>query len=145
LLTVGELGARNGSEALWLQWLDVELDGGFVRIVTGRGGHRTKTGRSRRLPMSPRLQSAMRAHFARYRFAAYDGRSTPWVFHHDYSQRTYTAGERVKSFHTAFRSAVKRAKLPPNLWVYDLRHRRITNWLGEGQSPVHVRDAGRPR
>jgi hypothetical protein len=36
---------------------------------------------------------------------------------------------------------VKRAKLPPNLWVYDLRHRRITNWLGEGQSPVRVPDA----
>jgi integrase len=79
LLTVGELGARNESEVLWLQWPDVELDSGFVRIVTGRGGHRTKTGRSRWVPMSPRLQSAMRAHFARYRFAAYDGNVPKFV------------------------------------------------------------------
>jgi hypothetical protein len=26
-------------------------------------------------------------------------------------------------------------------WIYDLCHQPITNWLGEGQSPVHVRDA----
>jgi hypothetical protein len=32
--------------------------------------------------MTPRLRQAMKDHFARFRFATYDGERSPWVFHH---------------------------------------------------------------
>src|SRR5262249_41034607 len=73
VLVLGETGGRCKSEVLWLQWDDVHLDDGFLRVVTGRNGHRTKGGKSRWVPMTPRLITAFKRHFARYRFAAYDG------------------------------------------------------------------------
>ncbi len=51
------------------------------------------------------------------------------------------AGARVQSLHSAFRAAVRRAKLPIALRQHDLRHRRVTMWLAEGQSATLVREA----
>ncbi len=55
---------RCDSEALRLQWQDVDFFTGFIRVVSGRDGHRTKTGKSRDIPMTPRLTAALRDYFA---------------------------------------------------------------------------------
>jgi len=141
VLALNETGARCESEMLWLRWEDIDLEEGFVQIVSGRDGHRTKGGRSRWTPMTTRLRQAMRQHFAAYRFAVYGAQPTPWLFHHLVSQRKHKAGERVKSFYDAFKGAAKRASLPPTFVQHDLRHRRVTTWLAEEKNPVHVRDA----
>src|SRR5690348_17180855 len=77
VLLLGETGARCESEALWLKWEDVELTEAFLWIASGRDGHRTKSGRGRWVPMTEKLTAAMKTHFARYRFATYDGNQSP--------------------------------------------------------------------
>jgi site-specific recombinase XerD len=137
VLTLGETGGRCVSEALHLRWEDVDLAEGFIQIRSeGRDKHRTKSGRSRYVPMTPRLHEAMREHFARRRLAG-----SQWVFHHERDRRGGKAGERVKSFRTAFDSAQKVAGIPDAFHRHDLRHRRVTTWLAQGANPVHVREA----
>ncbi|CAN5296233.1 site-specific integrase [soil metagenome] len=137
----GEAGTRCESEALWLRWEDVDLEKGFVAIVSGRAGHRTKGGRSRHVPLTPRLRAALREHFARYRFAAYDGERPECVFHHTETRRHYKAGQRVRSFRAAVSNAARRAKVASGWHLHDLRHRRVTTWLAEGKSAVLVMKA----
>ena len=59
--TLGEAGVRCDSEALHLRWEDVDLEEGFLWISSGRAGHRTKSGKGRWVPMTPKLRQAMRA------------------------------------------------------------------------------------
>jgi integrase len=61
VMILGESGGRCKSEGLWLEWDDVKPDDGFMQVVTGRNGHGTKGGKSRWVPMTPRLVMAMRA------------------------------------------------------------------------------------
>ncbi len=141
VLLLGETGTRALSEGLKLRWEDVDLEGGFVQVTSGQGGKRTKSGKSRWVPMTPRLLTAMRDHFARYRFATYRGKRSPWVFHHDRDHRQCRAGERIKTMVVGFKGAAARAKLPKALRQHDLRHRRVTTWLADGKNPVHVKEA----
>src|SRR5207302_5750601 len=80
VVVLAEAGLRDESEALWLRWEDFHIDDGFLTIVSGRGGHRTKSGKSRWVPMTKRLRDAVRvyrqSHFA-------DG----WVFAHPLTAR----------------------------------------------------------
>jgi len=137
VLVLGETGARDESEALWLRWEDIDLDGGFLRIVSGRRGHRTKSGKDRWTPMTSALVAAMREHFAAHRLS---GRSE-WVFHHDRTRRHYHEGDRIRSLRTAVLAAAERAKLPAGWHLHDLRHRRVTTWLAEGRDVVKVKEA----
>ncbi len=50
-------------------------------------------------------------------------------------------GDRIQSLYSAFKAAAGRANLPPDFVQHDLRHRRITTWLAEGQSVVKVKEA----
>jgi integrase len=111
VLLLGETGMRCESEALHLTWADVRLDDGFV-WVPQRDGHRTKGGKGRWTPMTPQLATAMRSHFARYRFVKYKVVSVPWIFHHDHTSRTYEAGQRIGSLRGSFHRAARLAKLP---------------------------------
>lgn len=147
VLVLGETGARDESEALWLRWEDVDFERGFLTIISGRDGHRTKSGRTRFVPMTARLKAALKEHFATYRLSG----SSEWVFFHLRTRRHHLRGTRVHSLRAAVRNAVARANLAlqrdkrdpiPEAWVmHDLRHRRVTTWLGEGKSPVHVQQA----
>jgi len=137
VLVLGETGARDESEALWLRWEDIDLDGGFLRIVSGRRGHRTKSGKDRWTPMTSALVAAMREHFAAHRLS---GRSE-WVFHHDRTRRHYHEGDRIRSLRTGVLAAAERAKLPAGWHLHDLRHRRVTTWLAEGKDVVKVKEA----
>lgn len=139
VLVLGETGVRCDSEALWLRWEDVDLEARLLHVESVRKGRRTKSGKSRRVPLTRRLRDAMRGHMARFRFAQYGSppMPTPWVFHHDVKRRHAKAGDRIRSLRRAFAGAVKRAELPEDLNQHDLRHRRVTVWLAEGQ-PAHI-------
>lgn len=137
---MGETGARCESEVLWWRWDDLDFEGGFVKIAM-RDGHRTKGGKERWVPMTSVLRSALRPHVARFRFLTYNDEPTPWVFHHPTANRGAKPGERIGGLRRAFQSAARRAGLPAGLHQHDLRHRRITTWLGQGKNPVHVKEA----
>ncbi|HUK20581.1 MAG TPA: tyrosine-type recombinase/integrase [Gemmatimonadales bacterium] len=137
VLVLGETGARDESEALWLRWEDIDLEGGFLRIASGRNGHRTKSGKDRWTPMTPALATAMREHFAAFRLAS----PSPWLFHHTRTRRHHKADDRIRSLRAAVRAAADRAKLPAAWHLHDLRHRRVTTWLAQGKNPVHVKEA----
>jgi site-specific recombinase XerD len=141
VLVLGEAGLRCESEALWLRWDDVDLKEEFLHVVSGRDRHRTKSGRQRYVPMTSALIDAMRDHFARYRFAVYDGAQSPWIFHHAHNRRHARAGDRLRSLRAGFENAVRRAKIPAELNQHDLRHRRVTTWLADEKNPVHVKEA----
>ena len=91
--------------------------------------------------MTARLWKAMREHFAAFRFVQYNGRASPWVFHHLTTKRTHKAGRRLQSLRSAFNAAKRRASCPAGFVRHDLRHRRVTTWLAEGKSPVLVKEA----
>jgi integrase len=141
VLVLGEAGLRANTEALRLQWDDVDLEGGFLQVVSGRDGHRTKAGKSRWVPLTPRLKAALQEHYASYRFATYEGKRTAWVFHHDHDHHTRKAGERIKNFRHGYKAAAQRAKLSILLRQHDLRHRRVTSWLAEGKGAALVQEA----
>ena len=135
VLFLAETGARCESEASFVRFEDID-------IVSGRDGHRTKSGRSRAVPLTSRLREDLRDHMATYRMRSYrGGKRSEWVFHHLTTRRTAIAGERIKSLRAAFAGAVKRAGLPRDLNQHDLRHRRVTTWLAAGRSPVLVQKA----
>jgi site-specific recombinase XerC len=69
-LVLNETGMRCESEALWLRWEDVALDARRITIRGRFGEHRTKSGKGRVVPITPRLHDALREYFARYRFTA---------------------------------------------------------------------------
>lgn len=149
VLTLGETGVRCDSEALWLRWQDVDVESGFVTVETVRKGRRTKSGKSRKVPMTPRLRKAYREHMAAFRMQTYGtpAKRSPWVFHHPVARRRAKAGERIGSLRRGFEAAVQRAreslehpedsKLSEELNQHDLRHRRVTTWLAEGK-PAHL-------
>jgi integrase len=140
LLLLGESGVRSKSEALWLRWEDVDLEGGFLFVASSRE-HRTKGGKGRWVPLTQRLLAALRAHAALFRLATYDGERSPWLFHHEFTRRTHRAGTRIASLDVSARAAIQRAGLPKGFRIHDLRHRRVTSWLAEGQNIVHVKEA----
>lgn len=137
VLVLGETGVRCESEALWLRWEDVDLGRGLLTVESVRKGRRTKSGKSRRVPMTKRLREALRDHMARYRFKTYHGERTRWIFHHLTDRRRAKAGQRIGSLRRGFEAAVERAELPADLNQHDLRHRRVTTWLQEGH-PAHI-------
>jgi integrase len=141
VLLLAETGCRAYSEALHLRWEDVDLPCGFLHIVSGRDGHRTKSGASRFVPLTARLRDALRDHAAAYRMNAYRGKRSPWVFHHTRDHRLYKAGQRIKDYKKAFSTARAAAKLPESLRQHDLRHRRVTTWLAAGQPASLVQEA----
>ncbi len=133
-----EAGLRCESEVLWLQWSDVNRVPGFLEVVSGRDGHQTKSDRTREVPITARLRQAFADHAVTYR---QDGTHSPWVFHDE-------LGNRIRRLDDAFRRARNRARKPRRQGdvvltstfkrAHDLRARRITTWLDEGQNVMHV-------
>ncbi|HEX2095178.1 MAG TPA: tyrosine-type recombinase/integrase [Longimicrobiaceae bacterium] len=138
-LLLGETGARAVTEGMRVRWTDVDLERGFLRIPSNKR-HRTKSGKGRSVPLTPRLEAALREHFATYRLASYDGRRPEYVFHYTRTARRAKAGERIRSFRSGMTKAIAAAELPEGFRVHDLRHRRVTTWLTEGKNPVHVKE-----
>jgi integrase len=133
-----EAGLRCESEVLWLQWSDVNRIPGYLQVVSGRDGHQTKSDRTREVPITARLRQAFAEHTAAYQ---QDGTDSPWVFHDE-------LGNRIRRLDDAFRRARNRARKSRRQGdvvvtatfkrAHDLRARRITTWLDEGQNVMHV-------
>ncbi len=137
VLLLGETGCRCESEALWLNWGDIDFTAGFITVVSGRDKHRTKSGESRQVPMTPRLITALKEHFAAYRFAS----QSKFVLHHPATKRHHKQAGRIGTLRQGFKNAAKRAKLSTQFRQHDLRHRRVTTWLSAGKSPALVQRA----
>lgn len=147
---LGETGVRPWSEGLWVQWSDLKLDYsvnggsdtvGMLSVVSRSGEGRTKSGKSRKVPLTPRARRVLREHMAEYRLQRYDGQRTPWCFHHVHDGRTARAGDRLKTLRGALQKAAERAKLPDAWQPRDLRIRRSVTWLRAGHSPRTVQKA----
>ena len=118
----------------------------LLHYTSGRDGHRTKSGKGRWVPLSLRLwvplslrlKEELGAHYARFRLKTYRDRRSPWVFH---LTRGARAGQRAGEYRGPVQTAATKAELPEGWRLHDLRHRRVTIWLGEGKSPVHVKEA----
>ena len=67
VLLLADTGLRAHSEALRLRWEDLDLQEGFIHVRSGRDGHRTKSGKSRWVPLTPRLRQALQDHAAQFR------------------------------------------------------------------------------
>jgi len=118
---LAESGLRAESEALWLHRDDVDLDAGFLEVVSGRNGHSTKSGKSRFVPITDHLRPKLVEHLGR------KGRPlSPWLFCHEVTRRHHSAGERITSLRRAVKAAARIAGLPKEWHVHDLRHRRVT-------------------
>lgn len=141
VLLLGETGLRALSEALWLRWGDLDLEEGFLHVVSGRDGHRVKSGKDRHVPLTPRIRQRLSDHAARYRLQMYNGERTPWVFHIRRRYKDNPAGSRRRTFQHALQKASEKAGLPDRWRPHDLRHRRVTTWLAEGHSPALVQEA----
>ena len=137
VLVLGEAGLRCESEALWLRWQDLDFEGGFLTVEGARKGVRTKSGKSRKVPITRRLREALQDHAASFRMATYHGERSAWVFHNLTDRGKGTAGNRITTLRDGFERAVERAGIPAELHQHDLRHRRVTTWLQEGH-PIHL-------
>ncbi len=123
-----------------MRWEDLDLGAGFVWIDSGRKGRRTKSGKGRWVPLTPRLSDALSEHRARYRLITYGGQRSRWVFHHTRRRRNSKPGERIGSLRRAFQNAGERAKLPDGFRGHDLRHRRVTTWLAAGKDVTKIKE-----
>jgi integrase/recombinase XerD len=141
VLLLGETGMRCHSEALWLKWEDVDTQAGFLWVDSGSNGHRTKSGKGRWVPLTPRLGEALSDHAARYRLATYNGQRSPWLLHHERTRGTYVAGQRIRTIRDSLKKARAAAELPEGFRAHDLRHRRVTSWLAEGKPVTMVKEA----
>ena len=143
ILLLADTGVRSGAEALQLRWEDVDLAGGFLHVKSAPG-RRTKSGRSRHVPLTARLRKALQEHASLYRMATYGpdgGARSPFVFHYVTTSRTAVAESRCTTMRAAFERVARAAKMPPGFRAHDLRHRRVTTWLADGKNPVHVKEA----
>lgn len=111
LLLLLDTGARM-SEAIELEWRDVDLAG--ARVIFWR----TKSGQRRNAPLSPRTVAALASLPHRegrvFRWTASDGRRVS-----DYADRGRREGGQIK---TAWRGAIRRAGLNPAFTPHTLRH-----------------------
>lgn len=109
------LGWRKG-EVLGLTWDRVDLVEGTVRLDTGM----TKSGRGREVHMPQRLRTLLN----RLRVERdVDYPTCPWVFHR--------VGDEIRSMHTAWRGACKRAGFEGRLF-HDLRRSAARTMLQRG-------------
>jgi integrase len=112
------------SEALGLQWAQVDFDAGEVRVTAARS--KNKTGRSFPFRVLPPLAELLEEQRARTRaIEKQTGRIIPHVFHRD--------GEPIRDMRGAWDAACERAKVP-GAWIHDLRRTAVRNLERAGVS-----------
>lgn len=134
IVTAIETGARSESEVLWLQWRDLDFQQRTIAFAHGRDGRRLKDGESKVLPMSARLDAALRRHAENYRLAL----GSPYVFSSPVKRGRRQVGQRIASLRRGFKAAAKRAGFE-GMRVHDLRHSTATLMLSRGHSIELVR------
>lgn len=107
-------------EILNLQWHQVNLDEGWVRLDAGT----TKTGEGRLAYLSPALLETLRAHHvATKQLERERGFIIPWVFHR--------RGRRILRFLASWQTACRKAGVPGMLF-HDLRRTAVRNMVRAG-------------
>jgi len=113
-------GWRVRSEALPMQWRQVDFEAGTVRLDPGT----TKNGKGRVFIMTGELRAVLTAQQAYTEKVQRErGCIVPWVFHRD--------GERIRDFRRAWETACKRAGCPGRL-VHDFRRTAVRNTVRAG-------------
>lgn len=97
-----------------VRWVDVDLERGFLRIPSNKR-HRTKSGKGRSVPLTPRLEAALREHFAAFRLASYDGTRPEYVFHYHLARGRQEPGAVKKAMgHSDLRTTMAYTHLLPD-------------------------------
>lgn len=113
-------GWRTRSEVLPLQWRQVDLSSGAIRLEPGS----TKNREGRLIFMTPELKDILLARKAETEsLQKATGKLIPWVFHRD--------GEPIRDFRVAWKSACIKAGLP-GILVHDLRRSATRNFEQKG-------------
>jgi len=113
-------GWRIRSEALPLQWRQVDFEAGTVRLDPGT----TKNGDGRVLVMTEELRRVLAAQRAYTDTVQRErGIICPWVFHRD--------GERIRDFRHAWQTACRNAGLPGRI-PHDFRRTAVRNMVRAG-------------
>jgi len=112
-------GWRINSEVLPLQWRQVDLVAGEIRLDPGT----TKNGEGRVFPLTRELRALMEAQQDRRDALRDRGTICPWIFQHD--------GRRVKSFRWSWERACRLAGCPGRL-LHDLRRTAVRNLVRAG-------------
>lgn len=136
ILLLAETGMRAYSEALALEWSDVDVVTGTITIRSTPTA-RNKSGKTRVVPITKRLVKAAKDHAAQFQLA----HRSAYVFTHERTLRAAKEGERVLSFRDSFAAAARTAELPTGFRPHDLRHRRVTTWLGNKKAAQLVQAA----
>lgn len=114
-------GWRRG-ELLGLQWRQVDMDAGTIRLAAGT----TKNGQGRVFPMTPEIREILTAQLAHTRqVERARGLVCPHVFHRH--------GKPLTDFYTAWRQACRAAGLPGRLF-HDFRRSAARNLALAGVS-----------
>ena len=115
-------GWRIPSEVLTLQWRQVDLDAGTVRLDPGT----TKSGEGRVIHMTADLRTLLESQRAiTDAFQKEREKICPWVFHRH--------GERIRIFRTAWQTACRLAGCPGRI-PHDLRRTAVRNFVRAGVS-----------
>lgn len=116
-------------EVLPLEWRNVDLAAGFVKLED------SKNGEPREFPITMDLRAVLNRQQAARERMQQAGHVVPWVFFREVGKRGGRA-ERVpkpiKSFRKAWTAACRKANAPARLF-HDLRRTAITNFIEEAE------------
>ena len=130
-------GWRVRDEVLTLERRQIDLDAGTIRLEPGT----TKNADGRLVYLTPALATAVAEELGRARALERTlGRIVPWVCAHatdgplnpKTGQRRYAAGDRVRDFRRAWRTACRRAGCPGML-RHDFRRTTVRNLVNDGR------------
>jgi integrase len=111
--TFGNITGWRKSEVIGLEWRNVDLKGGSVRLDVGT----TKNGEGREFPITDDLRELLEAQRTRTDDAQRKTETIiPWVFHRN--------GRRIKCFRGAWKAACRKAGLPARLY-HDFRRTAV--------------------
>jgi len=112
-------GMRIG-DVLRLTWQDINMEAGFIFVR----GHKTKGGKAFGIPLNKKLREILERKFLR---AMQTGQISK-------NERVFVHGD-GSSFRKAFKEALKKAGLPENIRIHDLRH-TYASWLAMSGVPL---------
>jgi integrase len=114
-------GWRTRSEILSLQWHQVDLKAGVVRLDPGTTKNRE--GRVFVFGELPELRDVLKSQWAEHETVVKTGQISPWVFHRH--------GKRIKCYRGAWESACRRAGCPGRI-PHDFRRTAVRNLVRAG-------------